>query len=401
MKKSLLAVAAIGAFASAAQAQSSVTVYGIMDVNVNGSNTRNASGTAVTTKTGGLNLGGSGESTSRLGFKGSEDLGGGTSAFFTVETALDPNGATQFSTTSTRQAFAGLKKNGIGSFAIGTQYTPIHEAVGATDAGMTNNVMGNLIYVNSAVNSGSATNKGGTGSQSALDNNVAYSVRLPNSLTLKTDNFAGFTARGMVVSNSSNANQTSATAGGQSNQTGYAIGVDYAWQKLYLTANYQTFKANGPSSNATTPVLFSFEATPVAGTNVNDSQQYYAATYDFGILKAYAQYVNRKAANAYSADYYSVYSAQQIGVRAPITPTITAWASAGTGGYEAYGQTGLPKNNLRAFQVGSDYALSKRTNLYAIFGQSSVSNAQISNTTTSAFASANSNNYAVGVRHTF
>ncbi|MCX7238371.1 porin, partial [Polynucleobacter sp.] len=40
MKKSLLAVAAIGAFASAAQAQSSVTVYGILDVGYIGSNAR-------------------------------------------------------------------------------------------------------------------------------------------------------------------------------------------------------------------------------------------------------------------------------------------------------------------------------------------------------------------------
>jgi len=42
MKKSLLAVAAIGAFASAAQAQSSVTVYGIMDVGFQGVTTRAA-----------------------------------------------------------------------------------------------------------------------------------------------------------------------------------------------------------------------------------------------------------------------------------------------------------------------------------------------------------------------
>jgi len=87
MKKSLLAVAALGAFASAAQAQSSVTVYGILDVGYIGTNAR-VSDSSVTTnggqkKTTTNQFGQSAEQTSRLGFKGTEDLGGGSQAFFT------------------------------------------------------------------------------------------------------------------------------------------------------------------------------------------------------------------------------------------------------------------------------------------------------------------------------
>ena len=91
MKKSLFAIAAVTAFAGAAQAQSSVTVYGILDVGYVGSNTKSTNGmTGVQSKTQNSQFGSGSESTSRLGFKGTEDLGGGTSAFFTVEMALNP-----------------------------------------------------------------------------------------------------------------------------------------------------------------------------------------------------------------------------------------------------------------------------------------------------------------------
>jgi predicted porin len=408
MKKSLFAIAAVTAFAGAAQAQSSVTVYGILDVGVAGGNTRsanNANGFAannVITKTG-VGIANGAESTNRIGFKGSEDLGGGMSAFFTVEQSIDVNAASIVNANGNRQTFAGLKKNGIGSISAGTQYTPIHEAAAATDAAGLNNMAGNIIYPNST---GPVTGKISATTASinalgALDNNASYVVRQSNSLVLKTENFAGFTARGMVVANSSNQTQTSSLTGGASNKQGYALGLDFVWNKLYLTANAQTFKAYGPSTNATTaPTLFGVQGTDQAGSNVNDAGQYYAATYDFGILKAYVQYVNRKASNAYDTSYYQTYQAQQIGVRAPITSTISAFASAGTGKYAAYGQ-GLPKSNLNAMQLGADYYLSKRTNLYAIYGQTAVSNAALTVAGTTGQNSANINNYAVGVRHTF
>jgi len=406
MKKSLFAIAAVTAFAGAAQAQSSVTVYGILDVGVAGGNLRQAGNSianTVVSKTG-LAVANGAESTNRIGFKGSEDLGGGMSAFFTVEQSIDVNAASIVNAAGNRQTFAGLKKNGIGSVSAGTQYTPIHEAASATDAAGLNNMAGNIIYPNST---GAAAAKitlttVSINALGALDNNASYSVRQSNSVVLKSDNFAGFTARGMVVANSSNSTQTSTTVGGNSNKQGYGLGVDYAWQKLYLTANYQTFKANGPSTvgtAATAVVLTSPQGSDVAGVNVIDTQQYYAASYDFGILKAYAQYVNRKASAAIDTTYYQTYVGQQVGIRAPITSTISVFASAGMGKFGAYGQ-GLPKNNMNAMQLGTDYYLSKRTNLYAIYGQTALSNASLLNTT-SGQNSANINNYAVGVRHTF
>jgi len=85
MKKSLLALAAMGAFAGAAHAQSSVTVYGILDTGVVSTKADTSGGTAVTQS---AVQGGGVASTSRLGFRGREDLGGGVAAEFVLESAL-------------------------------------------------------------------------------------------------------------------------------------------------------------------------------------------------------------------------------------------------------------------------------------------------------------------------
>jgi predicted porin len=458
MKKSLLAVAAIGAFASAAQAQSSVTVYGVMDVGYVGATNRAANpmggsaiaspgginGTGVTSGTTSAITGGA-ESTNRLGFKGTEDLGGGLSAFFTVEIGLDPNQSQVISTggQQNRQSFLGMKKNGIGSAAIGTQYTTIHNAVAATDPGMQNNMAGNVIYDKQTGGNPSASNQNNTLQFSGQQNNTSYTVRAKNMLSLSSDTFAGFQANAFYVLNNSNQNQLSvagataagyAASSGSTNQTGWGLGANYTWQKLFVTANFQQFTDKNPYTINTATNVYSVGApsqngyagwsTP--GTNDKDNQQYYAATYDFGILKAYVQYVNRKTMDANNPNNYVARTAQQLGVRSFVTPTIESWASVGTGkmtvssaangsngimnagnatGAGVSSVTGGPAGagsnavNFGGFQLGSNYWLSKRTNLYAIYGQQRTSN-QSWNAGANP-TSYNSNNYAVGVRHTF
>jgi len=428
MKKSLLAVAAMGAFVSAAQAQSSVTVYGILDVGYTGGSSRiSDSSKANTTGYNGGNqkqtvnqFSQGSEQTNRLGFKGVEDLGGGTSAFFTAEFALAPqdqnlSGNTQGGLNN-RQTFVGLKKAGLGQTAIGLQYTPIFNAAAATDPGQLNNMAGNVIYASStSISSGSAAS-----------NNTAFTNRTANTLSLKSDNFAGFTASAIYTLNNKNATQTvigtatTATAGGNTNANGWGLGLDYTWNKFYATAAYQALKqitasdgsvptttnttlwTNQQANGATAAPVAGFSgitgAAPVSGTgqNVQDNQFYLAATYDFGILKAYAQYVNRQASSTMNSNYFVKRSAEQIGVRSYITPTIEAWASGGLGRYSQFG-TNQPTANFNGWQLGSNYWLSKRTNLYAIYGQTLVSSAATTATTTSAGFS----NYSIGVRHTF
>jgi predicted porin len=417
MKKSLFAIAAVTAFAGAAQAQSSVTVYGLLDYGFAGSSQTQSLNNTTPTKTQTSGFAGNGESTSRLGFRGTEDLGGGMSAFFTVEAALNTDTGGTFSsntTTSNRQSFIGLGKKGLGTASIGLQYTPVHEAVGSTNAGGTNNVMGDVIY----------DRQGGVGSQaytaSGMSTNDSYSVRTSNAVILKSERMAGFGLKGMLVSAGRDTTVSAAGAGGGGvDNTGYGGSVDYLWKKLYVTANYQYFRQNQAVGSVTTAPLGSIATgttgafavgynggSVLAGTNASDTQQYYGATYDFGIMKVFAGYINRKVVNVNAETNYVSRTAQQIGVRAPITPAIQVWASAGTGRINNTGSTG-PTANFNGWQLGSDYNLSKRTNLYAIYGSSSTSN---SNTGTYSGAAAaasgvnsswNQSSYALGVRHTF
>jgi len=409
MKKSLLAVAALGAFASAAQAQSSVTVYGLIDEGYASSYQRNVTGSAGTIanqNTSGIK--GGNEATNRIGFKGNEDLGGGVSAFFTVESAIntDQGGVFTSGANGTRQAFVGLGKTGLGKISLGTQYTPIHEAAGVTDPGNLNNVNGNVIYdkpggygsAAGQVVAGSGTTANST---SGMSDNTSYTVRVANSVVVKSDTFAGFNAKAILVQGGKDSN----AAGGAStvDNSGWGLGADYTWHKLFVTANYQSFSNATLGGGTFTQGYAGGNITP--GVNARDNQQYYAATYDFGILKAYLQYVNRKTINEMNGNNYIYRSAQQIGVRAPITPVIQVWASGGTGSVNA-GGSNLTNSKFNGWQLGSDYFLSKRTNLYAIYGQTATSNNQMAttygtNTATTNLNSYNASSYAIGVKHTF
>ena len=414
MKKSLLAIAALSALAGAAQAQSSVTVYGILDVGYIGGNTsvQNSAGTAGynqgRAKSTVSQFGQSAEQTSRLGFKGVEDLGNGTSAFFTAEFYLYPADQTLSGNTAgglnSRQAFVGLKKNGIGQTAVGLQYTPIFNAAAATDVGQLNNMTGNVIYAGST----------GITSGNAGTNNLGFTNRTANTLSVQSDKFAGFSASAIYTLNNKNQTETgvgtTATTGGNTNASGWGIGADYTLNKFYITAAYQALKqltssndvtaiwANQQANGATTaPVAATAGSITGTASNVQDNQFYAGTTYDFGILKAYAQYVSRKATDTLNTNYYGKRSAEQIGVRAYITPTIEGWASAGLGRYTTFGAT-QPTANFSGWQLGSNYYLSKRTNLYAIYGSTVTSTAA---TAAGATVGGSMNNYAVGVRHTF
>ncbi len=110
MKKSLLALAALTAFAGAASAQSSVTLYGRVDLSV---------GKGVGTDAKALGNG----SGSRLGLRGSEDLGGGLSAIFNIEHRFDADTGNSSATRMWHgRSLVGLK-GGFGQVALGREYS--------------------------------------------------------------------------------------------------------------------------------------------------------------------------------------------------------------------------------------------------------------------------------------
>ena len=174
MKKSLLAIAAMTAFAGAAQAQSSVTVYGLLDVGIMGqSNSNMLNGSTGGTSAGyGASSSSSypkngnsfgfmqgGESASRLGFKGMEDIGGGSKVIFTLEQGVNTDNGSQFASglpgngkTTTgmgnmsntgdssnqgqlfnRGAFAGVENDKWGTLTLGRQQTLMLDNIGGYD----------------------------------------------------------------------------------------------------------------------------------------------------------------------------------------------------------------------------------------------------------------------------
>src|SRR5512141_32493 len=80
MKKSLLALAVLGAFAGAASAQSSVTIWGVVDLSASDSKNGSAHGQYLASNQ--LN-------SNRLGFRGIEALGGGLKAGFWLEAGMN------------------------------------------------------------------------------------------------------------------------------------------------------------------------------------------------------------------------------------------------------------------------------------------------------------------------
>ena len=393
MKKSLLAVAALSAIAGAAQAQSSVTIYGVLDAGYINQKSDGAAA-STTAKASNSMIGQSAEQTSRLGFKGTEDLGGGMSAIFTVETGLQPSNATA-SAWNNRQSFVGLKKNGTGQFTLGTQYTPAFQALSATDVGQTNNMPGSAVYPQQSPNgNGNPGTAGFAGSDGTSGTSNGITVRTSNTLQAQSDKFAGFSLGAAYTQNGSTVTPVNTTAV-TNNWTGWGLKLDYTWNKLYVVGAMNRLKSSntGPVANNLPVNAVAWTGTS-GGLQTQDNQAYAAATYDFGILKAYLQYINRKDTSLANTNYYAQRRAQQIGVRSYITPTIEGWANIGNGRVTTFGASN-PTANFVAWQAGLNYYLSKRTNVYGIYGANNMSSAAPVN------PALNVNSFAVGVRHTF
>jgi predicted porin len=298
---------------------------------------------------------------------------------------------------SNRQMLIGLAKKGLGRASIGLQQTPFHNAVASTNAGGANNQMGDVLYDRAGQ---TATVYAASG----MGTNTSYTIRTTNALILSSERMAGFDVNAMLVTRGSDTTQTSATAGGQSSNTGMGVGINYTLKNLFVTANYQQFNQEQTALGTSVFTPGYNGGVTTLGVNAKDTQQYYAATYDFGILKVFAGYINRKVENNANSNNYVTRTAQQIGVTAPITKTINVFASGGTGRINNTGTNG-PTANFTGWQLGSNYILSKRTNLYAIYGASNTANATTgayaNSATSTANTSWNQSSYAVGMRHTF
>jgi predicted porin len=147
MQKKLIALAVAGLASGAAFAQTNVTVYGIVDAGYlySSGNQSKADGGGTNTFSGlssGISAG------NRIGFKGSEALGNGLKAVFTLEYGLDIDTNQGIGTggLNARQQFVGLASDKLGTVALGRQYAPgfnasaRNSALDATDLAIQSNL---------------------------------------------------------------------------------------------------------------------------------------------------------------------------------------------------------------------------------------------------------------------
>jgi len=217
MKKTLMVAALTGVFATAAHAQSSVTLYGLIDAGI--TYTNNQHGHANWQETTGSVNG------SRWGLRGAEDLGGGLKAIFTLENGFGINdgslkqGGREFG----RQAFVGLSSDQFGAVTLGRQYDSMVDYVGPLAL--------------------TGTQYGGTEFAHPFDNdNLNNSFRVNNSVKYQSVNYGGFKFGALYG--------FSNQADGFANNRAYSAGASYNWGGLNLAAAYLQLNSNGATGAA-------------------------------------------------------------------------------------------------------------------------------------------------------
>jgi len=375
MKKSLLALAAMGAFAGAAQAQSSVSVYGILDTGY--AQTRNKLATGAETTTTGIGLL-QGLATSRLGFRGTEDLGGGLTAGFQIEGGVQQASDSTTAFIFNRHQFLTLNSKSAGGVLIGRTDALIKTVFDAYDAGYSNNVIGKY-----SSNTNSATEFGTTANRHAQRDTV---------IRYTSPSFSGVTVLADFLSN----NLKTETAGTASVNTdtaaGFSVALRFAQGPISAAISHRNAKTStlgSAAGTANTTGIGSLGAASVAAADSNAVNTSFGASYNFGPAMVMAQYFDTSDKNNLTATEIKE-KAYSVGVRVPVTKTATLFASYYKGdGTSATSVT----TDFSGMQFGAVYDLSKRTSAYGIYGGAK----KQQNGSNEAVASG----IAVGVRHTF
>ena len=267
MKKTLLAAALLAGFAGAASAQSSVTLYGIVDAGLRYTQVSRNNLDGVNN----FGLGYGQQSGNRFGLKGVEDLGGGNKATFMLENGFDIGNGTalQGSRLFGRQAWMGVESDSWGYVRMGRQLNFATEYVGIpVDPFGTG--FGQL-------NMGAAFG-------------VANTDRISNTLKYQTPNMSGFQAGiGYSFATGNSALYTAEANNGLvpgTSGTGYNFASSNNTRQLTLGAKY----ANGPFYAAASYDKIYSEAGLTQGRSASISSWNLAGSYDFKVVKIAAGY---------------------------------------------------------------------------------------------------------------
>ncbi|UUX95145.1 porin [Aquabacterium sp. J223] len=335
-----LAIAALLAAPVAAFAQSSVTVYGVLDTYVEYARGGGA-GDRTSVQAGG-------QSGSRLGFRGTEDLGGGLKAMFQLEHGLWNDTGTQDGAEFwRRQAWVGLS-GGFGTVALGRQYNP------------------SFLFADSI-------DPFGTGYGSAFTLGItpfsASGARTNNAVTYATPVLSGFSGKVLVGAGEGVAGRTVDGS------------VTYAGGPLYLGAAYGQRERFGATAETSSLLV--------------------GGSYQLGMFKILGGYDRLEA----EAPTNTTRKGWTLGTQVAVNPGGTV----SLGYSEA--KTDGRADKVKLLSAGYSYALSKRTNVYAIVSR--VDNASGAAATAfgptgassgnpyTVLAGNNPSSVALGVRHTF
>lgn len=361
MKKSLIALAVLAA-SGAAMAQSSVTVYGVADIWF-GSSKASVTSAGVTTGERQTVLESGGVSGSRIGFKGTEDLGGGLKANFQLEQgfSLDTGAQGESGKAFNRDAWVGLS-GGFGATKFGRSYTAYDDVRGTN-----NNTFDSAL---------SATPW------------VGYAGRANNQIHYSTPTFGGFSG---ALSYGLGENKTATSSAGST----FALHAKYENGPLNVAFAHQAEKAGNADSlgylSGINDVLADI-GEPAIVNAAGDKAKYNLLTagYDFGSFKLLASYNNAKLSFANGDDAIK-FNEYQIGADIPLGGAMTLAVGYGQSKAKAAGQQ-LFKS--RAYSAALAYSLSKRTTVYTGFNNTKI-------TTPLADVSAKSTTLALGLKHTF
>ncbi|MDO9025836.1 porin [Zwartia sp.] len=359
MKKTLLAAALLAGFAGAASAQSSVTLYGILDGGLRYTSVSLANGDGVTN----FGLGYGMQSGNRFGLKGVEDIGGGNKVTFVLENGFEfGNGtAQQGSRLFGRAAWLGLENNSWGYVRIGRQLNFATEYVGIpVDPFGTG--FGQL-------NMGAAFG-------------VANTDRISNAIKYQTPNMSGFQAGiGYAFANGSSGLYTDPVG---TSGTGYNFATSNNTRQVTLGARYM----NGPFyAAASYDKLYGDNAR--GGGNASISSWNIAGSYDFKVVKIAAGYGQTRDgvilgqggggtgatlngspigtgenifAPAVGTNSYIVGATIPVN---PVSRVLLSWTmlTPNTNMKDAYNA-----QNQTAYNLAYTYDFTKRTNMYAFVG---------------------------------
>jgi predicted porin len=338
MQKKIIALAVAGLVSGAAFAQSNVTVYGIVDAYYAHSSADDADSIN--------SINGGGLSGSRIGFKGTEDLGNGLKALFVLEYGLTNDANVGVGEDLARQQLLGLTGNW-GTVVAGRAQTAGYDWTCGTST-----LAGSALDANDKVSTGYLLKCGGTSRQ---NNAVAYI----------SPSFSGLTFA---------VNHARVTEGAT------ATGDD-SYGNL-LSATY----ANGPIAASLIYAKVSMEST---AADDNITEWGLRGSYDFGMAKVGASYQSNETGNA-DAHNYQIFGAIPVSAAGTVH---LQYASNDIDGNE---------NDTKGWTLAYTHGLSKRTTAYAGYTHTSNDdNAARAAGFAAPSAGGSSSVWAVGLRHSF